>query len=135
MMKPPAAKAAPVRPDQLYDTLKAADVRQASYVPDAGHARLIERLRADPAVKTTVLTTEEEGIALSAGEHVPEVVHQAGHCELIVVGSPLGQEVGALEHVLEEAVATEFAGAGEVPGRLLEGEPEAAEPVGANDHR
>jgi sulfopyruvate decarboxylase alpha subunit len=54
-------------PDALYGVLKRADVRQASYVPDAGHARLIALLRADGAVATTVLTTEEEGIALGAG--------------------------------------------------------------------
>ena len=42
-------------------------VTQACYVPDAGHARLIDCLHADPAVRTTVLTTEEEGVALAAG--------------------------------------------------------------------
>lgn len=40
--------------------------RQASYVPDAGHAGLIELLQADPDICTTVLTTEEEGVALAA---------------------------------------------------------------------
>jgi sulfopyruvate decarboxylase alpha subunit len=54
-------------PLDLYRVLKAFDVRQASYVPDAGHARLIELLHGDPDINTTVLTTEEEGIALSAG--------------------------------------------------------------------
>ena len=47
--------------------LKAAQVRQVSYVPDAGHRSLIELAHADPAIETTVLTTEEEGIALAAG--------------------------------------------------------------------
>jgi sulfopyruvate decarboxylase alpha subunit len=54
-------------PTEVYDALKAAGVRQAVYVPDAGHARLIEALRADPEVAATVLTTEEEGIAVAAG--------------------------------------------------------------------
>jgi sulfopyruvate decarboxylase alpha subunit len=54
-------------PAEIYQALKDAQVRQASYVPDAGHARLIELLHADPEVHTTVLTTEEEGVALSAG--------------------------------------------------------------------
>jgi sulfopyruvate decarboxylase TPP-binding subunit len=36
-------------------------------LPDAGHARLIALSREDPAIKTTVLTTEEEGVALCAG--------------------------------------------------------------------
>jgi sulfopyruvate decarboxylase alpha subunit len=51
----------------LYDALIEADVRQVSYVPDAGHARLIELVRETPAIRTVVLTTEEEGVALSAG--------------------------------------------------------------------
>ena len=42
-------------------------VRQVAYVPDAGHARLIELCRADPAMRAVVLTTEEEGVALLAG--------------------------------------------------------------------
>ena len=57
----------PAWPQAIYRSLKAADVRQASYVPDAGHAELIRLLEADPAVATTVLTTEEEGIAIAAG--------------------------------------------------------------------
>lgn len=54
-------------PAALYDTLKAADVRHMSYVPDAGHTTLINSLNADPDVKTNVLTTEEEGIAIATG--------------------------------------------------------------------
>ena len=34
---------------------------------DAGHSRLIRLAHDDPAIATTVLTTEEEGVALSAG--------------------------------------------------------------------
>ena len=54
-------------PAAIYRTLKAHDVAQISYVPDAGHSRLIQLAHADPAIKTTVLTTEEEGVALGAG--------------------------------------------------------------------
>jgi sulfopyruvate decarboxylase alpha subunit len=54
-------------PNAIYHTLKAHGVAQISYVPDAGHSRLIELSHADPAIQTTVLTTEEEGVALSAG--------------------------------------------------------------------
>ena len=57
----------PAWPDQLFAVLKAADIRQVGYVPDAGHARLIELCAADPAVRHVVLTTEEEGVALAAG--------------------------------------------------------------------
>ena len=53
--------------DDIFAALKAADIRQVGYVPDAGHARLIELCRADPEMRAVVLTTEEEGIALGAG--------------------------------------------------------------------
>ena len=54
-------------PDQLYETFKRASIRQVAYVPDAGHARLIDRCRADSDIRDIVLTTEEEGVALAAG--------------------------------------------------------------------
>ena len=54
-------------PDRLFATLKRAGVTQVGYVPDAGHARLIERCRADEDIRDVVLTTEEEGVALAAG--------------------------------------------------------------------
>ena len=54
-------------PAALYDTLKAADVRHMSYVPDAGHTTLINLLNQDEAVATNVLTTEEEAIAIATG--------------------------------------------------------------------
>lgn len=57
----------PSWPQAIYRVLKEANVRQASYVPDAGHSRLIELLHADDDIQTTVLTTEEEGVALAAG--------------------------------------------------------------------
>lgn len=53
--------------DGIYDVLKAFDVSQASYVPDGGHVRLIERLQADSAIAAIALTTEEEGVAHAAG--------------------------------------------------------------------
>jgi sulfopyruvate decarboxylase alpha subunit len=54
-------------PDRLFDTFKRVGIRQVGYVPDAGHARLIDRCRADPQIRDVVLTTEEEGVALAAG--------------------------------------------------------------------
>ena len=54
-------------PDQLFDVLKGADIKQVGYVPDAGHARLIERCKADNDIRDVVLSTEEEGVALAAG--------------------------------------------------------------------
>jgi sulfopyruvate decarboxylase alpha subunit len=54
-------------PDEIFDTLRRFGVRQVPYVPDAGHARLIERVHAEPSMTPVVLTTEEEGVALCAG--------------------------------------------------------------------
>src|SRR5437879_4645187 len=54
-------------PERLYQIFKRSGIRQVGYVPDAGHAKLIDRCRADPAIRDVVLTTEEEGVALAAG--------------------------------------------------------------------
>lgn len=54
-------------PNKLYDEFKSLDVRQVSYVPDAGHSVLIRLCEADPDIRSVSLTTEEEGVALSAG--------------------------------------------------------------------
>jgi len=51
----------------VYAALKSANIKQLAYVPDAGHAHLIEAAHADPDMKAVVLTTEEEGVALAAG--------------------------------------------------------------------
>jgi sulfopyruvate decarboxylase alpha subunit len=53
--------------DEIFAALKAAEVLQVGYVPDAGHARLIELCRADQAIRAVPLTSEEEGVALLAG--------------------------------------------------------------------
>ena len=62
-----APKAAPKWPDQIFQKLREAEVTQVTYVPDAGHARLIDLCHQDSDMKTTVLTTEEEGIGVLAG--------------------------------------------------------------------
>jgi len=54
-------------PDQIYDVLKDAGVTQVAYVPDAGHAKLINRCHADKTMRAVSLTTEEEGVAMLAG--------------------------------------------------------------------
>ncbi len=54
-------------PDSLFDVLLRQQVRQIAYVPDAGHSRLIDLCTANPDMETTVLTTEEDGIALLSG--------------------------------------------------------------------
>ena len=53
--------------DDAFKALVKAGVRQAAYVPDAGHTRLIRRCHAAKRIAAVPLTTEEEGIALLAG--------------------------------------------------------------------
>src|SRR3981081_2372095 len=54
-------------PAAIHSALKSQRVRQVSYVPDAGHKRLIELCHADKGMAAVPLTTEEEGIGLAAG--------------------------------------------------------------------
>jgi len=54
-------------PAEVYRVLKAAGVGQMAYVPDAGHTALINLFLADADVTSTLLTTEEEGVAIAAG--------------------------------------------------------------------
>ena len=54
-------------PSATYAQLRNVGVEHVSYVPDVGHATLINLAIADPEVMTTVLTTEEEGVAISTG--------------------------------------------------------------------
>lgn len=61
------AEGAQTWPTEVYRVLKAADVRQMAYVPDAGHTALINLFLGDAGVTSTVLTTEEEGVAIAAG--------------------------------------------------------------------
>ena len=56
--------------DQLYDSLRRHDITLFSYVPDAGHAIIINRSLNDPNATSVPLTTEEEGVALLAGAHL-----------------------------------------------------------------
>ena len=62
-----AAETALSWPDEIYAILQRFDVRQVAYVPDAGHAQLIQRVLASSAMRGIPLTTEEEGVALLAG--------------------------------------------------------------------
>jgi len=54
-------------PNLIFQKLREFDVRHVTYVPDSGHARLIELCHAANEIKSTVLTTEEEGIGILAG--------------------------------------------------------------------
>ncbi|HEX7811211.1 MAG TPA: thiamine pyrophosphate-binding protein [Burkholderiales bacterium] len=52
---------------ELHRLLKQQQVRQVSFVPDAGHASLIRLCEADRDMRAVRLTTEEEGVALAVG--------------------------------------------------------------------
>jgi sulfopyruvate decarboxylase alpha subunit len=56
--------------DDIFEKFKEQRVAIVSYVPDAGHLRLIELCQQDSSIKTVALTTEEEGVALSAGAYL-----------------------------------------------------------------
>ena len=58
---------APEWQQAVFRALKAGDIRQVAYVPDAGHSHAIRSAQADPEIQDTVLTTEEEGVALVSG--------------------------------------------------------------------
>ena len=53
--------------NDIYKAIKEAGVDQVAYVPDAGHKILINACIDDNDIEAVSLTTEEEGIALSAG--------------------------------------------------------------------
>src|SRR2546430_13397280 len=54
-------------PERLHAVLRDMAIHQVAYVPDSGHARLIELVHADRDMRAIPLTTEEEGVALSVG--------------------------------------------------------------------
>lgn len=58
---------APVWQEAIFNVFKEGGVRQIAYVPDAGHSHVIRRAIADPDIEDIVLTTEEEGVALTSG--------------------------------------------------------------------
>lgn len=66
-MKSKQPTKSPGWPDQIHDVFRDQGVRQVAYVPDSGHARLIDLVRADRQMRAIPLTTEEEGVALAAG--------------------------------------------------------------------
>jgi sulfopyruvate decarboxylase TPP-binding subunit len=53
--------------DQLYDSIKALKISQVVYVPDAGHAKLIDRCLADPELDCFPLVNEFESVGVCVG--------------------------------------------------------------------
>jgi len=54
-------------PHEIFAVLIDNQVRQVAYVPDSGHARLIEKCHESTEIRAVALTTEEEGVALLTG--------------------------------------------------------------------
>jgi sulfopyruvate decarboxylase alpha subunit len=77
--------------DELYELLRRNGITQFCYVPDAGHAVLIDRSLADPDVHSIALTTEEEGIALCAGADLG-----GAHAVLLMQSSGVGNCINML---------------------------------------
>ena len=63
----PATEPLPSWPEEIFAVLQRFDVRQVPYVPDAGHALLIQRVLGASTMRGIPLTTEEEGVALLLG--------------------------------------------------------------------
>ena len=59
--------AEPIWVSGLYQGLLENGIRQVAYVPDAGHALLIEKCAKNQDMNAIPLTTEEEGVALLTG--------------------------------------------------------------------
>ena len=78
-------------PDEIFRELQAARVRQAAYVPDAGHSRLIQLCHAAPEMRTVSLTTEEEGVAMLAGAWLG-----GDRCVLLLQSSGVGNCINML---------------------------------------
>ena len=53
--------------EDINAVFKAHGIRQVFYVPDAGHSALIQLCQHDTELKEVLLTTEEEGVAMTTG--------------------------------------------------------------------
>ncbi|MGH8705498.1 MAG: thiamine pyrophosphate-binding protein [Burkholderiales bacterium] len=80
----------------VHQALRDAKVSQVGYVPDAGHKHLIELCHADAALRTVVLTTEEEGVGLAAGAWLG-----GARSALLMQSSGVGNCINALGMVRE----------------------------------
>ena len=54
-------------PVQIFRKFQEFNIRQVTYVPDAGHAQLIELCESADDMQSIVLTAEQEGIGILAG--------------------------------------------------------------------
>lgn len=83
-------------PVETHSVLSGAGVRLVSYVPDAGHKRLLELCHADPSMRGVPLTTEEESVGLALGAWLGGEI-----CVLLLQSSGVGNLVNVLGTVRE----------------------------------
>jgi len=83
-------------PAAIHGAFSEAGVKLVSYVPDAGHKRLIELCQNDESLTTVPLTTEEEGIGLAMGAWLG-----GEKSVLLLQSSGVGNLVNALGAVME----------------------------------
>ena len=83
-------------PDRLHAILREVGINQVGYVPDSGHARLIELVRADRHTRAVPLTTEEEGVALAVGACLG-----GDRCVLLTQSSGVGNCINMLGMAVE----------------------------------
>jgi sulfopyruvate decarboxylase alpha subunit len=83
-------------PDRLHAVLREVGIGQVGYVPDGGHARLIELARTDRQMRAVSLTTEEEGVALAVGACLG-----GERCVLLTQSSGVGNCINMLGMAIE----------------------------------
>jgi sulfopyruvate decarboxylase alpha subunit len=83
-------------PDRLHAVLREVGINQVAYVPDSGHARLIDLAIADRQMRAIPLTTEEEGVALAIGACLG-----GGRSVLLTQSSGVGNCINMLGSVVE----------------------------------
>jgi sulfopyruvate decarboxylase alpha subunit len=77
--------------NQVFDLLRAAEITQFAYVPDAGHRVLIDRALADADAHAIPLASEQEGVALAAGADLG-----GGRAVLLMQSSGVGNCINML---------------------------------------
>ena len=75
----------------IYQQFKELDIRQVHYVPDAGHAHVIDRCLADPEIEAGMLANEFEGIGVCCGAWLG-----GQRSALLMQSSGIGNTINAL---------------------------------------
>lgn len=76
---------------EIHTALSAEGYTIVAHVPDGGHAGLIRRCEADPAIDAVTLTTEEDGVGLACGAWAG-----GAKAALLIQSSGVGNIINAL---------------------------------------